>query len=211
MGEKGIEWKVKSIPVKRSHTKALNILTSKSWIDCSILPTGRFELPFIDRWGKFTGTSIYSCNMLPQQAIATIVSTIFRRLKFWVLSHKCPIHKMHIRQDLLLRVAALYAFTKNTYFMNRIIFLLKNLQKNYKTISSIAHNFATKIDNNTWFVFCQVCSQTNWLTSRALRPRDKSIIIKDYFFRERCITSLVDQKSFCSNSVWNVFVKMFNM
>jgi len=192
---------------------ALNVLTSRSWMACPKFPSGSLELPFIDRWGKFTGANIYTSNLDPLQYISVVVSTISRRLKFWALSHngERAIGEYNKRQQILLRAAAIYAFTNNDYFMNRILVLSKDLRSNYKAISSIVHKFATRVDDYTWFVYGHVCLQTQWLTSRAVRPRDKSIMKKSFLVRTGRITTDSDWKKYSYEAVWHTFKKMSQM
>jgi len=208
-GKLGKEWEIRKLPMKRSHVKGLNMLTSLAWIDCPKFPVGNVELPLIDRWGKYTGENLYSSTLQPQQYISTVISTTFRRLKFWILSKKTnKIHHFNKRQGLLLRAASLVAMTKNYYLMDRILFLTKDLDKNWKTVQSLVHKFAKRVDDNTWFVYGHVCFQTQWLTSRALRPRDKSTINNAPVSKDPRFPRIPVNKTNSYNCIWNVFLKM---
>lgn len=171
----GRTWSMKELPLKRAQVKSLTVLTSRSWIKLKKGAGTRFLLPFIDYQGKFTGENLYSAVMEPQSFLSTVIATVFRRFKFWILRHnKDSLREFNKRQNLVLRFAALCVLTKNNYLTDRFLFLSKNFGRNRKAISSIAHNFSKKLDDNIWFVYGHVCLQTQWLTSRALRPRDKS-------------------------------------
>jgi len=209
IGKPGIEWEIRKLPKKRSNVKGLNMLTSLAWIDCPKFPTGSVELPLINRWGKYTGENLYSSTLQPQQFISTVVSTTFRRLKFWILSKKNnKIHDFNKRQGLLLRAASLVAMTKNYYLMDRILFLSKQLGRNWRIIHSLVSNFAKRVDDNTWFVYGHVCFQTQWLTSRALRPRDKSTINSAPVSKDPRFPRIPVNKTNSYNCIWNVFLKM---
>lgn len=171
-GQSGRDVEIRTVK-SRHHARGVNFLTSSRWIDTLKHPGVPVDLPFIDKYGKFTGTNVYRANLSPQGFISVVVSTIFRRISFWSRSHN-NIHQHNIRQSLLLKCAGYYALSKNSYFWNRILALSKDLRKNYRTISRLLHRYSHKLDAHKWFVYGHVCLQTQWLTSRALRPRDKS-------------------------------------
>jgi hypothetical protein len=83
-------------------------------------------------------------------------------------------------QRVILRAAAYYTLSKNSYFMDRILFFLRNLEKNGKTIHKTTLYFLSRGSEDKRFVYSQVCYQTNWLIFRAVRPRDKLPHIKLY-------------------------------
>jgi hypothetical protein len=71
----------------------------------------------------------------------------------------------------LMRIAALYVTTHSDYFMDRAIALLGRRDG---VLDKVILNFVRKLDDKYWFVYRQVCLQTNWLTFRSLETRDKS-------------------------------------
>lgn len=204
----GVEFKVRTLPRKLSSIKALNIRSSKRWIKNLPCPGTEVLLPFISKVGKFTGTNLYKCSLQPQSAISIIISTIFRRLKFWSLRRN-SVHDVDIMQNILVKCAAYYALSKNEYFIDRILALSKvNLRKNKSLISKILHFYTTKLDDHKWFVYGHVCLQTYWLTSRALRPRDKSAFNDlDFLFRSG-ITGAKERAQFTYNSIWSCCLSM---
>jgi hypothetical protein len=204
----GKPWDIKQLPLKRSATRGLQIAKSTDWISCyGASPVGASELPYIDRFGKYTGTNLYRCNFKPQQYIGTVISTIFRRLKFWILSKsRNKFYEFNTRQDVILRCAAYYALTKNDYFMNRILVLSKHLRQNWKTISSLVHKCSRKVDDNKWFVYSHACLQAKWLTIRAVRPRDKLTLINLQFpFRGPSIRRAWEKRANAYHCLWTVF------
>jgi hypothetical protein len=157
----------------RHHARGVNFLTSSRWIDTLKCPGTAVDLPFIDQYGKFTGTNVYRANLSPQGYLSVVISTIFRRIFFWSRRNN-EIHQCNVRQSLLLKCAGYYALSKNSYFWDRVLALSKDLRANYRTITRLLHRYSHKLDAHKWFVYGHVCLQTQWLTSRAVRPRDKS-------------------------------------
>jgi hypothetical protein len=192
------------------HYKGINMLTSNRWLRCMKSPNSSADLPYIDKLGRFTGSTIYRANISPQGFISTVVSTISKRLRFQVARHN-PIHQCNIRQSLITKCAAYYALTKNSYFMDRFLVLSKNLRENYKTISSLLHRFSRKLDAHKWFVYGHVCLQTQWLTLRAARPRDKSALIvseSNFTLPASIRGSKSDITRFSYDAVWSCFTGM---
>lgn len=108
----------------------------------------------------------------------------------------------------MLKCSALYTLTKNVYFWDRVLVLVKNINKNYQLISSILHRFSLKLDAHTWFVYGHVCLQTQWLTSRALRPRDKSTFSDRYTFitpNPVRVDGIGGYRQFEYDSIWKTF------
>jgi hypothetical protein len=72
------------------------------------------------------------------------------------------------------------------------------------------HRNVTKLDAHKWFVYGHVCLQTQWLTSRALRPRDKSNFTKDHSFiipeSIRGSESMIRRLEY--DSIWSSFIRM---
>lgn len=153
--------------------KAISCNTSNRWLRSLKGPSPAVDLPYIDKVGKYTGTTLYRASISPQGFISTVVSTIYRRMRRYIARFN-PIHQCNINQSLLLKCAGYYAISKNNYFMDRILVLFKNVKDNQKSIKKILHRFCHKLDDNKWFVYGHVCLQTQWLTFRARKPRDKS-------------------------------------
>jgi hypothetical protein len=210
VNEPGVAFQTRSLPRVKCHVKSLNMLTSKAWIKTPGGPCPPAELPYIDVHGKFTGRSSYKCSLAPQSYMSVVISTIFRRLKFWSLRHN-SLKLVNINQNTLLKCSAYYALTKNVYFWNRLLFLTKDLGKNRKSVASLLFRFSQKLDAHKWFVYGHVCLQTQWLTSRAVRPRDKSAILKNrepFFLPTSIRSSKVESARFGYDSVWSCFVSM---
>jgi len=154
--------------------KGVNIRASTSWIQCFNTPNGGLNVPYIDNLGRFTGHFLYKWSCDPRSLLMTTVSTIARRLMVYAKGHnKSFIVRRHSKA--LLGAAAYYAFSKNAYFWDRVLFFCRDLQNRGKLIHRLRLFFSSKWDDNKRFVISQVIFQTNWLLFRAFRPRDKSL------------------------------------
>lgn len=159
--------------------RGVKIKSSTSWIDCAKTPNGGLNVPYIDRLGRFTGTTLYKWSCDPRSLVTTVISTVANRILTYARRH----NKSHVVKQYskaLLGAAAYYSMSRNSHFWDRILFFCRNLQKNGKLVHKTRLFFSSKWDDNKRFVISQVIFQTNWLLFRALRPRDKSL-----FYDER--------------------------
>jgi hypothetical protein len=153
--------------------KGISIRSSVRWLDTFNTPNGGLAVPYIDRLGRFTGQVIYKWSCDPRSLIATVVSTIAKRLVDHARRHnKWYIVKKRLKD--LLSAAAYYAFTKNSYFWDRVLCFSRDLEKYKKPLNSLRIFFTSKWDENKRFVYSHVIFQTKWLLFRVFRPRDKS-------------------------------------
>lgn len=143
-----------------------------------------YQIPHIDSWGRFTGCNYASVRCSPQQFVATVVSTLIQRFRSRALRYNQH-HVVVANSKLLAKAAYYYAVSKNNWFHGRFRSLLKNLSKGKKAIRGLLARFMLKMDDYTRFVYSQVNFQTNWLSSRAGWPRDKSI----FFRNSKCFNS----------------------
>jgi hypothetical protein len=178
------EFEVRRMPKTPSLVRGVALRASNRWITKQKFPTSELMIPFINKVGKFTGTNLYRCTLQPAAYISTVIATVYRRLFFFATRPQLrnKISDWNKRQNLFAKCSAYYAISKNNYFWDRVLVLVRNINKNYGLISSILHSFVSKLDAHTWFVYGHVCLQTQWLTSRALRPRDKSALRDKYTF-----------------------------
>jgi hypothetical protein len=131
------------------------------------------EVPFIDRLGRYTGRSIFRWRARVTDVFATTVSTIASRLLRYASKHNhSKVVGRHRR--LILRSAAYYALSKNSYYMDRFLYFLRGLGERSRPAHAALVSNIVKLDANKRFVYSQACYQANWLLTRALKPRDKS-------------------------------------
>jgi len=136
-------------------------------------------LPHIDKLGRYSGFSAAHWTADPRQIVSSTVSTISRRLLNRCLQHEYR-NKWRARVegklDLIVRLSAYYALTKDLYFWNRVLFLSKSIVKNGALLHRLLVFRLAKADANIRFVYSHVSLQTKWLLFRAERPRDKSAL-----------------------------------
>jgi len=181
--------------------KGVSVRSSLRWVDILRFPTTPYDIPHIDRLGRYTGFTRYRWSCDPRSAIATVVATIASRLRAYCRRHN---DARFIRQNdhRILRAAALYALTKNSYMWDRVLFFARNLEKRGKLIHTCLLRFLSKLDENNQFVYSQVSYQTNWLLFRALRPRDKSKLNKGKGWISRITCDPISLANRCSY-IWN--------
>lgn len=172
--------------------EGVEVKRSERWIDGPRI-TSEYAIPFIDRWGRITGSTFATVRCSPQQYIATIIATLVRRFRN-IAMRKTP-HGVVVRfKELLVKAAYYYAVSKNDWFHGRLVELLKHFGENRKTIHGITIKYLAKTDDYTRFVYSQVYFQTNWLFSRALGPRDKSLFFRfSRTFRECGLNGRIKQ------------------
>lgn len=207
IGGSGVDWKVKSLSNNVRRARALEVKKSSRWITTEKFPSSSWNIPFIDKCGKFTGYTLYKCNWSPPAIIGTVTATVFRRLFFYTLSQDNNKRWDVCRtQRLLCKVAGYYTLTKNNYFLDRVLFLLKNVKRNRSLISKILHSYSQKLDAHKWFVYGHVCLQTQWLTSRAQGPRDKSAFNQE--FVNPVFSEAAESLSFQYDAIWRCSVNI---
>jgi len=175
-----VEYYVQHLVGDQPQRRAISVRNSKRWLRCLPLPNengiGReYEIPYIDNLGRFTGHTIYRWACEPQVALATIISTVARKLLSYSRKHnKWWVVKKHFHS--IVKAAYVYSISKNLWFWDRVLFFCRNLQSKGSLVHKYALKFLCKTDDNIRFVYSQVCLQTNWLLSQAKRPCDKSAL-----------------------------------
>lgn len=170
-------FKIPSFTGNAPRIRGAKIRNSKRWIAGISQPVTAFDFPFIDRLGRYTGSTLFRWTCDQRQFVASVVSTVASRL-INRAKHYNDMRLVESNQGLILRAAFYYAISKNNYFWDRILFFVKNLKENGKLIQSFVVGHILKTDAHKRFVYGHVCSQTQWLLFRAERPRDKSAIMR---------------------------------
>lgn len=152
--------------------EGIEVKRTSRWIDGPQL-ISEYNIPYIDKWGRISGSTFATVRCSPQQFVATIVATVTQRLKR--IATRYNGHGAVIRNSkLLVKAAYYYAVSKNDWFRSRFVELSKSIRENRRIMNGLTFKFLAKMDDYTRFVYSQVYFQTNWLFSRAQWPRDKS-------------------------------------
>jgi hypothetical protein len=169
---------VVSLDKNQRQVRGLNLRRSKRWmLSLPGVKPEPYHLPHFDRLGRYTGTSKYTLACEPPDVLSISVATVFGRLKRYTSAHN-PVELVKPRLRDILRAAAYYVLSKNSYFMDRLLYFLRNLKSNGKLIHRTMLYYLARSDADKRFVYGQVCFQTNWLIFRAAKPRDKSLYLK---------------------------------
>lgn len=157
--------------------RGAKIRNSKRWIAGTAQPLTGLSFPYIDKLGRFTGTTLFKWSCDPRSFIASVVSTITHR----IVNRALQYNSMDVvlrSTDKIVRAAFYYAISKNSYFWDRVLFFTKDLEKNGNLLHKFVLKWVLRTDVHKRFVYGHVCNQTKWLLFRAERPRDKSAIMR---------------------------------
>lgn len=152
------------------------ILKRSEWLSECWFSDKRYNVPFIDKCGMITMIPVGTMMTTPKTLFASVVSSIFSKLK--TRFHKCSFtNRKHIPSNYLtLKVAVWYALTYNTYGLTRLVEMVKHR----RPIGSYLYKLFKSMDDKKRFLSDQVLRETSWFKSRALRPRVKSINVRGY-------------------------------
>jgi len=205
--EGGLAWKIKTISnTARTHS-AVRIREGTSWLSGGVFPQTATDIPFIDSTGKFTGCSMYHANLKPEAYIGTVISTVYRRLTSLVHRRFGRSYKINSQwSNLMLGCSTYYSLTKNNYFHDRLLALLREGRR--ETIRKVLYYFVSKLDANKWFVYSHALFQSKWLTFRAKRPRDKSSKGSPSVTKYNIVFGAGGEKQFKYEAVWHCYVAM---
>lgn len=157
--------------------RGAKIRNSRRWISGICAPVTKLSFPYIDKLGKFTGTTLFEWSCDPKSFVASVVSTIANRAINRAIRYN-EMRTVLAKSGLIVRAAYYYAISKDSYFWDRMLYFFKDLKKNGKLIQTFVLRNVLKTDAHKRFVYGHVCSQTQWLLFRAERPRDKSAIMR---------------------------------
>lgn len=201
----GVPFQVRTLPPDVRRARAVVVKKSPVWLTDQKFASGGWTLPFIDKLGRFTGSNCYRVDWHPAAVIGSTFATVYRRLRAYIMKHNVD-HRHRVRnyQTLLSQCVAYYVISKNSYFWDRLLFLVKKITKNRRAITGLVLSYASKLDAHKWFVYGHVCLQTKWLTSRALRPRDKSSLSSSFCSPKVQHRGGVDRARFEYDAIWAV-------
>lgn len=168
----------------RGHTPGfpgLRTRTSKRWFRYWRTESYSLPVPYIDKTGKFTIHLLGQWKTTPETWYASITSTIDSRLwsLFSTRFRRCKCTESD--RNLVTRISALYAYTHNNYFLDRILATLR--PGKLQVAKSIYYSFAKRLGENFRFVNSQTNLQVSWLNFRSKWIRDKPTMV------ERCFDS----------------------
>jgi hypothetical protein len=161
---KGVSYQPEIIPNHPKSNGLVRFKISEKWFPSARSSRVCRKVPFIDHRGCIHSASVGVWMCTSQQLLATITSTIFKRLRS--VEMKKP-RKKRVKFDLLFKVSLTYALTLDTYWFIRALELLK--RNNSRAL--LNHYYRKHMGSNKRFLFDQACQNALWLQSRALVPR----------------------------------------
>jgi len=165
LDSKAKEYTPELIPNHPKSNGLVRFKISERWFPSARSSRVSRKVPFIDYQGRIHSTSIGVWMCTSQQLLATITSTVFKRLR--KVEMKKP-KKKRTSLDLLFKISLLYSIELDTYWFTRCLELLK--RNNSKAL--LSHYYRRlKVGSNKRFLFDQACKNALWLQSRALVPR----------------------------------------
>jgi len=141
-------------------------------------PYGKYRIPYIDFLGRNTGEHLYDWVTTLEGFSTSYVATIVKRLLVHIWSLDISRKKKRGYRALCTRIAALTFISGKNYLIERFKALLTKRGCS-KIINSMIRKFATKLDDDKWFVYRHISSQIKWIDLRVQSktgPRDKSKI-----------------------------------
>lgn len=201
----GVDWTPKLWMVGQRPLPGVVHRSETRWITRQKFIQTSVPIPYIDRVGKYSGSITAVSNLPPAGLISTVISTVYRRI-YNVLRRKV-VDKRYFElkkwRTLLLRCSAYYTLTKNNYYWDRLLAMIRSGTCR-RVISAHLHHHSRRLDDHKWFVFGQACLQANWLTSRGVtRPRDKLSLKTDLFrFRPHVGSEHEPIEQFVYTAIW---------
>jgi hypothetical protein len=144
---------------------------STRWIPEILEKPKKYDIPYVMHFGRISNSIQYRWVCKPSQLVTTLCATVYDRLRttLWRRHKK----KSFGYINLLLKVAVHYVFTRNDYFLNRVLALTRFVPNRVRRrrLRNVLLKYDSKLDDNTRFVIRQVCSQADWLESRSEKVR----------------------------------------
>lgn len=144
-------------------------------------------LPFVEFSGRISNNIHYYWKCKPIQVVCSTISTVYHRLMNMLFKRHGK--KSFMLDNLVIRLAAYYVFTKNDWFFNRATAMLNSIRRGGSRLKPMLYALIARLDDDTRFVYRHVCSQAKWLKSRSERPlkvrtEASSVPFDDFFVEE---------------------------
>lgn len=184
--------------VKPSRNTLLEFRESQRWVKESAGNTrvAVRAMPFVTREGVISSNAVYYWRCSASQYIASVTSTVYRRLydrwRRWTKDGD----RIIPNRDLALRTAAMYSLTGDSTRLTRV---LECAKRNEGAARRMLYKWSRNVDAQTGFWYGQLTSVTSWLQHRSRRPRDKSTnLLADF----RIIEISLDNSECHKNQMW---------
>jgi len=161
------EYNVEVIPKTPIHSGLVRFRNSTRWCDGSTAPQRWHHIPYIDKFGQIHATSLGRWSCSAPQLLATITSTVFKRL--WGRTRYVRF-KDRPNAGLLYQVAQYYAITNDDSFFRRSLSML--VRRRREELGKFVYYKIKHLDANNRFLYDQALYGALWFQSRRRRcPR----------------------------------------
>lgn len=162
-----VQYNAEIVPRTPASNGLVRFRTSTKWCDGSTAPQQWHHIPYIDKFGQIHATSVARWRCSAPQLLATITSTVFKRL--WGRTRRGP-YKYRPNAQLLYQVAQYYAITNDDSFFRRFLAML--CRHRFKEIRKFVYYNLKHLDANNRFLYDQALHGALWFQSRLRRsPR----------------------------------------
>jgi hypothetical protein len=155
------ELDIETVPKQPVANGLVKFRTSDKWYTGSTASKQWHNIPFIDKKGMIRAISIGRWYCHPAQLLASIASTVFKRLRG---NYRHISRKYRPRPDLLFRVALYYAITNDDSFFLRCHAMLTRAR--VVETRKFAYYHYKHLGKYKRFLFDQALSVALWLQSR---------------------------------------------
>lgn len=187
----GKGWKrleLERVPERPQSNGLVIFRVSQRWCIDKRSPKDVLAVPYVDRSGLIYATPVCWWKCTSYQLYATIVATVHKRLRSLV--HSIPHKKRPTDDNLLLRIAIVYADTNDDTWYKRCLAMLFN-NKSKDLLRFV--NYKLRVDANKGFLYGQALYNASWLKLRSRfcrkcdksTSRDRSSTFKLYFPRSQ--------------------------
>jgi hypothetical protein len=160
-------------------------------------------VPYIDRLGQIHSTAISRWRCTGTQLMATIVSTVFKRLQG---RYRHYIFKLRPKPNDLFKIAMIYTLTNDDYWFRRTLEILNRS----RDVGKHLYRKLMQLDANTKVLYDQACKNALWFQSRIRKPNHvKCPQIFDLACHERKHLAHKGLSSFVSDYSVNLSLKLW--
>jgi len=156
-----VSYNAQVVPEVSAHNGLVRFKKSLRWCGGSKAPQLWHHIPFIDHRGHIHATSVGRWKCTAPQLLATITSTVFKRL--WGRTRKGPIPN-RVKSGLLYRIAQIYSITNDDSFFRRTLCMLS--RRRDKELLKFVYYKEKHMDDNNRFLYDQASFGATWFQSR---------------------------------------------
>jgi hypothetical protein len=145
--------------------------SSLRWFDYVASKRSYISIPFVNKWGKLSLSTLYIWRAYPEQVFSSVASTVYKRIRS-VLQKRLK-RLSQCDKNNIFKISLSYVLTKDYWIVDRFLGMSRKTTPR-KLVTNFVHYCVSKLDADKRFVYSQAYQQANWLKFQALGPSDKS-------------------------------------